>query len=48
MTEPEIIRKAMSALGKRTSERKAKSSRRNGRLAWSKKRLKPTPKNNSK
>jgi len=33
-----IIRAAMSILGKRTSKRKAESSRRNGKLAWSKKR----------
>jgi hypothetical protein len=46
MNEEETIREAMRLLGKRTSKRKAESSRRNGRLAWSKKKPKPKPKNN--
>ncbi len=40
MNEEQLIKLAMSALGKRKSEKKARSSRRNGRLAWSKKKSK--------
>lgn len=47
MTEEETIRAAMRLLGMKTSKRKAESSRRNGKLAWSKKR-KAQAKNSSK
>jgi len=38
MSEDEIVRVAMRLLGSKTSTKKARSSRRNGKLAWSKKR----------
>jgi len=48
LTDAEVIRVAMRLLGQRTSKRKAKSSRKNGKLAWSKKKAKARPENNSK
>jgi len=38
LTDAEVIRVAMRLLGQRTSAKKARASRANGKLAWSKKR----------
>src|SRR5258707_14367252 len=48
MTEKEILSAAGKIMGSRTSARKAKSSARNGKLAWSKKRKQKTIPNGGK
>jgi len=44
LSDEEVIRVAMSLLGKRKSKRKAQASRRNGQLGGRKKKPKNNPK----
>lgn len=48
LTDEQVISAGMRLLGMRTSARKAKSSAKNGRLAWSKKRKRKTIPNGGK